>query len=584
MEMYILKSSACLAIFMVFYKLLLEKESIHTFKRFYLLAALVVSICIPFITFTHYIEPVQSSILLNQFVSQTPSNVLESSTRESVNYLPLILWSIYILGASIFAVRFGINLFKIIKRIKQNPKYKKQSYFHVLLKDLIHPHTFLNYIFLNKTNYESHLIPEEVLLHEETHAKEKHALDILFIELLQIIFWFNPLFHFIKKDIKLNHEFLADKAVLNNGIDSKNYQQLLLAFSSPDSYRDAKVPQLTNAINYSSIKKRFTVMKTHTSKSAIWLRSLILLPLLAILVYSFSTNRIIEKEPQNEVINDNGSYSIKSFISEKQKGASKEQLAEYNALAKAYNSQGKDNQIIKLDDMKRLKYLYDLMTDEQKKVAEPLPNFPPPPPPPAKDMTKAQKKAYDDMSNKARKGESYSYQYKNKDGKIVEVEVGKRDMSVPPPPPPPVPANASPEIKEQYKKAHESYNKKYRVEDGKVLKNPPPPPPPVPANATPKQKAKYKKVSDAYYKKYHVKDGKVSLNAPPPPPPPVSALDHVIGMAKKNATFYYEGKEITSDKAIEIMKSNKDMNISSKNSNTKNPKVYLSKEPITIKN
>ncbi|HAI18560.1 MAG TPA: peptidase M56, partial [Xanthomarina gelatinilytica] len=67
-----------------------------------------------------------------------------------------------------------------------------------------------------------------------------------------------------------------------------------------------------------------------------------------------------------------------------------------------------------------------------------------------------------------------------------------------------------------------------------------------------------------------------------PPPPPKSPLDFVIDMAKKGATFYYEGEKISSDKAISILKENKSMNISSKNSTGKNPKVYLSKEPITI--
>src|SRR5690606_7076485 len=116
------------------------------------------------------------------------------------------------------------------------------------------------------------------------------ALPIL-IELLQVIFWFNPFIYLIKHSIKLNHEFLADHAVLKQGTETLKYQSLLLAFSS-----NASEPQLANAINYSSIKKRFTVMKTHTTKKALWLRSLILLPLLAVLIYSFSERKVVEKE------------------------------------------------------------------------------------------------------------------------------------------------------------------------------------------------------------------------------------------------------------------------------------------------
>jgi len=251
-------------------------------------------------------------------------------------------------------------------------------------------------------------------------------------------------------------------------------------------------------------------MKTKTSQHIIWIRSLILLPLLAILIYSFSENNIVEKntdsaisganhsarsieievlkngvykidnyqatketfksviyllhqdvtsEIRNQIINvhvnsgnlvtdeevwfiynsflDYGFHRIVTYNqeivrakgnkplaiantikiesdknSEIQKGASKEQIAEYNKLAKYYNSQKGSENAIKFSDMKRLKYLYNLMSAEQKKQAEPFPNFPPPPP----------------------------------------VQESQKNISTPPPPPPPVPANATPEQKEKYKK------------------------------------------------------------------------------------------------------------------------------------
>jgi hypothetical protein len=280
-----------LAIFLIFYKLLLEKETIHTFKRFYLLGALIVSFIIPSITFIEYIEPVAIAIeTYNPVfeVNETPQNIV---IEEQINYLPIILCCIYGLGVLLFGLKFCINLFRITKKIKRNPKYKKSAFTNVLLLDLITPHTFFNYIFLNKNKFETQQIPEEVLLHEEAHAKQKHSLDVLFIELLQVIFWFNPLLYISKKAIKLNHEFLADKAVLKEGIQPSTYQQMLLAFSSNASH-----PTLANAINYSLIKKRFTIMKSQTSKKAILLRSLILLPLLGGLLFSFSNTKQVERE------------------------------------------------------------------------------------------------------------------------------------------------------------------------------------------------------------------------------------------------------------------------------------------------
>ena len=190
-----------------------------------------------------------------------------------VNYVPIILWSIYGLGVLLFSVKFILNLIRIFNKIRKNETNKSQSFIYVLLNDLVIPHSFFSYIFLNKETYKTEQIPNEVLIHEQTHAIQKHSIDVLLIELLQILFWFHPLVYIIKHAIKLNHEFLADEAVINQGVEPSAYQQLLIAFSS-----NASKNQLASAINYSSIKKRFTVMKTHTSKRNIWLRSIVLLP------------------------------------------------------------------------------------------------------------------------------------------------------------------------------------------------------------------------------------------------------------------------------------------------------------------
>ncbi|MDO5968562.1 M56 family metallopeptidase [Flavivirga aquimarina] len=331
MLLLILKSSTCLAVFMLFYKLCLEKTSAHTFKRFYLIASTLISIAIPFITFTEYIEAEPVNFALG-IESQNYSNLEITDITEPKNYLPAILWSIYALGAILFSIRFFKNLHQLFKKIKDNPKYKNQYFINVLITDLITPHTFFNYIFLNKTKFENNLIPNEVLFHEQTHAKQMHALDLLFIEVLQILFWFNPLLYFIKKDIKLNHEFLADQAVIKHGIDSSIYQKTLLAFSSPDSYREASDSSLVNAINYSSIKKRFTVMKTKTSKTALWLRSLIILPLLAILIYGFSDKVVIEKENIETNVTNN---KIRIFINKDREVFIENDLVIFNNMSEA---------------------------------------------------------------------------------------------------------------------------------------------------------------------------------------------------------------------------------------------------------
>ena len=306
MIVFILKFSSCLAIFLAFYKLFLERENMHQFKRFYLLGSILTSIAIPLTTFTTYVEPqpiVDGFNTMATLSSETVATTVENQT----NYLPIVLWSIYGLGVLLFGLKFGFNLAQMILKIKRNPKLKNSTFINVLLQDLVSPHTFFSYIFLNKHKYETHQIPKEVLLHEQTHAQQKHSIDVLFIEILLVIFWFNPLIHIIKNYIKLNHEFLADKAVLNKGVETSNYQNVLLTLSSTD-----KDIQLANAINYSSIKKRITVMKTQTSNQKIWFRSLVLLPLLALTLYSFSEHKEVIKS-SDDLLAPNTDYTARSI-------------------------------------------------------------------------------------------------------------------------------------------------------------------------------------------------------------------------------------------------------------------------------
>jgi hypothetical protein len=259
-----------------------------------LLGALLLAYAIPFISLVEYIKIPAVAQTVEQAYIAKPVMSDAYHEQDLITYLPIGLWSVYFIGLALFGYKFIKNLSEIITRIRRNPKLRVNRITNVLLRQSVTPHTFFSYIFLNRKKFETKQIPNEVLLHEETHAIQKHSLDVLFIELLQVFFWFNPLLYFIKKDIKLNHEYLADREVLTKGVPPALYQNILLRFSSdPHSSHSA---EMANAINYSSIKKRFTVMKTKTSKKSIVLRSIALLPILALLILGFSERKLIEIE------------------------------------------------------------------------------------------------------------------------------------------------------------------------------------------------------------------------------------------------------------------------------------------------
>ena len=151
MESYLLKSAACLAIFYWFYKLLLENENMHTFKRCYLLVMLIFSFLIPLISFN---TNVVSTKTISPIVF-TNLNIEDANNFFLLEILPLLLGTIYLIGVVFFSFRFGKNLFSLIVKIKKNPKLKAPSHVNVLLKNEVIPHTFLKYIFLNQSKFET---------------------------------------------------------------------------------------------------------------------------------------------------------------------------------------------------------------------------------------------------------------------------------------------------------------------------------------------------------------------------------------------------------------------------------------------
>ena len=148
---YILKSAACMAIFLLFYKLLLEKETMHVFKRFFLLAALGLSLIIPAIVFEAYVEAPAQNTSDVQNTSETLEYIgVPSSLESDILDIEPLLWMVYSLGLVFFGLKFVKNLFQIWKRIRHNPKQKLARFTQVLLKEKMPPHTFFRYIFLNK--------------------------------------------------------------------------------------------------------------------------------------------------------------------------------------------------------------------------------------------------------------------------------------------------------------------------------------------------------------------------------------------------------------------------------------------------
>jgi beta-lactamase regulating signal transducer with metallopeptidase domain len=295
---YLIKSGLCLVLVLLVYKVLLERERMYVFNRYYLLFGLCFSFVVPFIPMVSSltIPIVESNPVL--FIDNTEALPIAVSPQEVSNVISWFFYmlSLYAIGSLFFVSRFITNLYKISQKIIKNTRtfYKKASL--VLLKENIVPHTFLHYIFIDKEAYNTSTIADELYTHELAHVTQKHTVDIILIELIQIIFWFNPLLIYYKKAIQLNHEFLADDAVLKSNIQVPAYQQLLLDNASWNHNL-----YLASNLNFSVTKKRLQMMTKQTSRVRAWLFASLTIPLFIGALFLFST-KVVAQEATAELI------------------------------------------------------------------------------------------------------------------------------------------------------------------------------------------------------------------------------------------------------------------------------------------
>lgn len=297
---YIVKALLCATVLFLVYVLLLEREKMHRFNRFYLLFSIVFSFTVALITIksnvpiapiSKLVEPIMITASTQQAVDTIASKMPAPS--EERNLLPQLLLFVYVAITLILLFRFVRNLVLLLSKVKYNESIKIQDATLILTNDQTVPHSFLQYIFIDKKRYKEGAIEKEILQHELTHVHQKHSIDILMVELLMVFAWINPLLFLYRKAIMLNHEYLADDAVVNRYNDVSNYQLLLFQ----------KINRTNNLIlsspfNYLLTKKRFIMMTRQTSQKVAILKQIAVIPLIAAIGFLFSTRVIAQDAPK----------------------------------------------------------------------------------------------------------------------------------------------------------------------------------------------------------------------------------------------------------------------------------------------
>ncbi len=253
---YLFESALILGLLTIFYRFVLHYEPRFKFNRFYLLLSLMVAAVVPLLTFTFYRTVVpEGDVYVGNVIGAI--TVYAQNTKEAV--VPVVAQSsafkwLYVVGCLGLLLRL---LYGFIRLGGLAGKVKLVSFNGYKVADLpgqFNPFSFFNVVFVNQSRYSDKEL-EQIMIHELTHVRLRHSWDVLLLELLLIVQWFNPFAWFLRSMLKELHEFQADKQVLDKGYSARSYKELLLFQAT-----GARLLPVNN-FNQSLTKKRFTMMK-----------------------------------------------------------------------------------------------------------------------------------------------------------------------------------------------------------------------------------------------------------------------------------------------------------------------------------
>jgi hypothetical protein len=276
--MYLLKANVVISILFLFYLFVLKNDKSFKQNRFYLLFSLVLSLFLPLLPelSSPHFEPIQRQITTanplnglyttigNSQMVTKPVNTAYVTVNQDFTppSLMQILAGAYLLVSTVLLAILIIKVLKISTLIKSTDKQFIDGIYYCAF-DGIAPFSFFNYLVINKELFNDSEL-QQIIAHESVHIRQWHSIDILFAELVHAILWINPLLLYLKRCIKLNHEYIADGEVINSGVNKKDYQLSILH----SSLKLSQANQLTNLYSSSKIKLRIKMMNLKKSPNA----------------------------------------------------------------------------------------------------------------------------------------------------------------------------------------------------------------------------------------------------------------------------------------------------------------------------
>lgn len=294
--LFLLKSTISISLLYLFFRLLMRKEAFFKLSRLTLLFIVLASTIIPFIYLPQPVHPVlpitfapifQNNTILDEPVQTNEiPGAIYSSEPASGTLQPIIISTktilliVYLGGVLISFMLLVYRISSVLMLFRKSRKTDLNGIRLMIVNDDIPAFSFKRHILISRQDYETN--SEAILTHELSHIKQGHFYDLILLELVKIIYWFNPLVYQMDSDLKEIHEFQADEHTLNSGIDATKYQLLII-----QKCVGHQQFALANSFNHCQIKNRITMMnKSKTNKAWCW-KVATFLPLLALLLMAF---------------------------------------------------------------------------------------------------------------------------------------------------------------------------------------------------------------------------------------------------------------------------------------------------------
>lgn len=281
--LYLLQVNVGLILFYALYKLVCTRDTFFRSRRFILIVSLVLPFILPFIDVREWLESGDRMIMLTHFdySAVLPEIVVGSEVAETGNRVFVLsewIGYLYLAGVVVLLVRLVVQAFSLYRLIVRMPEKEINGVRVKCLNDPSGPFSFFGWIFMNPAAVKEDEI-SEILTHEMAHVKQHHSVDVLLAEMVSICCWMNPFAWLLKREVRLNLEFLADRKVMEAGFATKSYQYHLLGLAYNHKYG------LSNNFNFSHLKQRIIMMNKKKSNGAGHIKyALFVLPAFALLV------------------------------------------------------------------------------------------------------------------------------------------------------------------------------------------------------------------------------------------------------------------------------------------------------------